>query len=89
MSIIHLSEIEIQEYLDTKANQSKVESHIMGCEDCAVLLAEYESFYTELSKDEIPQLSTHFVSNTMVAVREESIALENNKGFYLYFPLFC
>ena len=29
MSIIHLSEKDIQEYLDTKINKDKVEAHIL------------------------------------------------------------
>lgn len=84
MSIIHLSDSDIQEYLDTKTNKEKVESHILGCEECAILIAEYESFYKELSIDETPQLSVDFVSDTMAAVREETIEVESNKGFYLY-----
>ncbi len=84
MSIIHLSDIEIQEYLDTQNNKEKVESHILGCEECAVLLAEYESFYTELKVDDAPKLSVDFVSQTMHTVRKETILSESNSGFYLY-----
>lgn len=84
MSIIHLSENDIQEYLDTNSNKENVENHIVGCEKCALLLAEYESFYTELAVDETPQLSVDFVSHTMDTVRQESIAIESNKGLYVY-----
>jgi hypothetical protein len=84
MSIIHLSENDIQEYLDTKSNKAKVEAHILNCQECNLHLAEYESFYTELALDETPQLSVDFVSQTMDTVRQESIAIESNKGLYLY-----
>ena len=91
MSVIHLSDIEIQEYLDTNTNKEKVESHIMSCEECAIVLAEYESFYTNLAVDEPVDLSVDFVSQTMHAVRNETIAAESNKGLYLYssFSMVC
>ncbi len=84
MSIMHLSEKNIQEYLDTKLNKEKVEAHIINCKKCSSLLAEYELFYSELSVDTTPQLPVNFVSQTMDMVRQESIAIESNKGLYLY-----
>ena len=84
MSLIHLSDNDIQEYLDTQNNKNKVESHINGCAECAILLAEYQSFYSTLSQDQQPQLSKDFIANTMHAVQEEAVRMENNKGFYLY-----
>ena len=84
MSIIHLSEKDIQEYLDTKINKDKVEAHILNCKECALLLAEYESLFTELSHNETPQLSVDFMFQTMELVRQESIGIESNKGLYLY-----
>ena len=84
MSIIHLTDNDIQEYLDTKRNKEQVEGHILGCQECAVLLAEYEDFYTALASEETPQLSEDFVMQTMSSVKNETIALENNNGFYLY-----
>ena len=84
MSIIHLSDADIQEYLDTNSNKVKVESHIMACEECAILVAEYQSFYTTLSQEQQPELSANFMANTMHAVHEEAVRLEKNGGFYLY-----
>ncbi len=84
MSIIHLSDSDIQEYLDRQSNKEKVESHILSCEECAIAIAEYESLYATLAVDEAPQLSVNFVDATMDIVREETMLAESNKGFYLY-----
>ena len=84
MSIIHLSDSDIQEYLDTQKNKEKVESHILSCEECAVNIAEYEAFYVQLKVDDTPELSADFVDQTMAVVREESILDGNSQGFYMY-----
>ena len=84
MSIIHLSDSDIQEYLDRQSNKEKVESHILSCQECAIVIAEYESLYADLAFDEPPQLSVDFVDKTMHVVRTETIIADSNKGFYLY-----
>ncbi len=84
MSMMHLSDIEIQEYLDTKTNKEQVEKHIAGCKKCAVSVTDYKSFYSVLSKEEPVALSVEFIAHTMEAVRNKKVVLGNDRGFYLY-----
>ena len=80
----HLSEIEIQEYIDTFAAKEKVENHIATCDACAIRLAEYQSFYTKLSADYTPELSVDFISQTMHLVKQEEASVESNIVYYFY-----
>ncbi len=84
MSIIHLSDSDIQEYLDRQTNKEKVESHILSCQECAIAIAEYESLYATLAVDDTPKLSANFIDTTMHVVRQETMLAESSKGFYLY-----
>ena len=64
MSIKHLSDNEIQLYLDNKKNDNSITEHIYACESCRTLLSNYELLYSSIECEEI-SLSDNFSLNTM------------------------
>ena len=72
MSIEHLSEKQIQQYLDDRSRGLDVPQpgHIDGCEQCRNALADYSRLYGALGKQEKPVLSANFVARTMTLIRK-------------------
>ena len=71
MSVKHLSEKEIQQYLDDKSKglDNPQPGHIDECEQCRSMLADYQKIYYQLGKEEKRLLSADFASRTMAKIR--------------------
>ncbi len=71
MSVEHLSEIQIQQYLDRgpeSLSESKLE-HLQSCEMCRGILADYKRLYSQLKVDDEISLSKDFAARTMQKIR--------------------
>jgi len=66
----HLSDDEIQNYLDGNSVDSREEItvHLEACRECRLKLEEYRVLSQELSVDHIPALSPAFAASVMTAL---------------------
>ena len=87
MSVRHLSEYEIQEYIDNDKTDTKIQHHIEVCQSCSDLLKEYESCFSFLTQEEPGGLSASFVSDTLQTIKLETDGNESKSG--AYFSLFA
>jgi len=75
----HLSDKEIQSYLDNTAgeNQSIYEQHLRFCEKCRLVLKTYQDIYADLNTEFPVELSPKFVKviMTRVGVNKSSYAV--------------
>ncbi len=70
----HLSENEIQEYLDNTISTGKQEmiTHLDSCRLCRNRVKEYKALFLQLKKAEPSGLSADFASKVMTKIRAES-----------------
>lgn len=70
----HLSENEIQEYLDNTISTGKQEmiTHLDSCQLCRNRVKDYETLFLQLKKAEPDALSFDFVSKVMTKIEAES-----------------
>ncbi|UCD65086.1 MAG: hypothetical protein JSW34_06550 [Candidatus Zixiibacteriota bacterium] len=70
MSIEHLSEEQIQQYLDDKTQpaDSRITRHLESCRRCRYLLKEYQQLYGILGRESEELLSPTFTASTMEKV---------------------
>ena len=61
----HLSDEQIQQYLDDKNTNNGIEKHLQNCPDCQHNFSLYKDLYTSLHKDFIPELSPAFSKNVI------------------------
>jgi hypothetical protein len=67
MAMKHLTDSEIQAYLDGGASdeRGRLDSHLKTCDSCRKKLREYEMLYDGLSSDTIPGLPADFTGSVM------------------------
>lgn len=67
MSIEHLSEKKIQQYLDDKDNALGIEDlkHLQTCDQCQGVVQDYEIVYSMLGQESEESLPVDFASRTM------------------------
>ncbi len=72
----HLSENEIQEYLDNTDFTGKQEiiTHLDGCQLCRNRVKEYETLFFQLEKAEPGELSPDFAAKVMSKIKAEAPA---------------
>lgn len=70
MSIDHLSDEQIQQYLDSgpSAFGDSAEKHLEGCHRCQATLKEYQVLYNRLGRETETLLSPNFTSDTMAKI---------------------
>jgi len=80
MDLNHLSDEQIQKYLDhaESENRSEIENHLRKCSFCTHTLQIYKEIYHQLDNDSIPDLSKNF-SRTLVA---KITAQQDKKTFF-------
>ena len=84
MSMKHLSDDDIQSYLDNSKSDVETKYHIETCEECNNSFAAYELLYGSLSSDYDIELSENFVSNTMQIIRDDAALNESSASVYLF-----
>jgi len=69
----HLSENEIQEYLDNTVSTGKQEiiTHLDSCQLCRNRVKEYETLFFQLKKAEPAELSPDFAAKMMAKIKAE------------------
>jgi len=84
----HLTEEQIQEYLDGSGNQDNkaLATHLYLCAECRKLYEEYQRLYLGLAKTEIPELSPGFSGRVMAGIESESPEPERRS---LWVPIFA
>ena len=84
MSPGHLSEREIQEYLDRvdTCNFEAIETHLAGCGKCRDMLAQYKAIYSGLKNDDWFSMSNNFA--VKMTERIESEAMEEKRSRVVY-----
>ncbi len=72
----HLSENEIQEYLDNSVSAGKQEiiTHLDSCQLCQNRVKEYETLFFQLKKAEPAELSPDFTAKVMSKIEAEAPA---------------
>jgi len=68
MPVTHLTDEEIQDYLDGNlSHQSRIflEAHLKTCEFCQVALKQYQSLYVELKQDQVFDLPKTFAKSVV------------------------
>jgi len=87
MSSRHLSEKEIQEYLDREesCNFESIESHLTGCEKCRILVAQYKALYSGLKDDDWFSLPDDFALQMAERIRAETV--EEKRSRVVYFVI--
>jgi predicted anti-sigma-YlaC factor YlaD len=81
MPVTHLTDEEIQEYLDGNlSHQSRVfaEAHLQTCELCQAALKQYQSLYVGLKQDQGFDLSRSFAKSVVAKL---PIAQKTKSGF--------
>ncbi|GEM_PF-2439280 len=70
MGLKHLSEDEIQEYLDNPVGESSgaVRNHLENCPECRRVFGDYQKLYSGLNRDDIPGLSVSFADRVMTEI---------------------
>jgi predicted anti-sigma-YlaC factor YlaD len=73
MAIEHLTDQQIQDYLDGNLTEDahKIEEHIESCKACQAELARYKSISTALSEDIGFELSPNFASEVVASIQEK------------------
>lgn len=64
MSIKHLSDNEIQQYLDDNKSDELITEHVSVCDSCRLLLHQYQLLYGSIESEKIA-LSDDFSTKTM------------------------
>jgi hypothetical protein len=75
MDLKHLTDEEIQDYLDGNLLQERIftiNSHLSVCELCKSEINQYKSLYTELSKKVNLEFSVNFSKNVIAKIHKES-----------------
>jgi len=87
MSPGHLSEKDIQEYLDREdaCNFESIETHLAGCEKCRMVLAQYKALYSGLEDDNWFSLSDDFAVKMTERIKVET--LEEKRSRVVYFVI--
>jgi hypothetical protein len=81
MPVTHLTDEEIQEYLDGNLSQQKrifAEAHLETCEFCQATLKQYQSLYVELKQDQGFDLPRTFAKSVLARL---PIAPKTKSGF--------
>jgi len=73
MAVIHLSDNEIQQYLDNNKNDESITEHLSFCESCRTLLNQYQSLFETIESEKIV-LNEDFSINTMNLIRRMDTA---------------
>jgi hypothetical protein len=76
MDLNHLSDEQIQDYLDNPetGNRSGIEIHLHGCSLCRQNLELYRQMYGRLQQDTVPQLSINFSRQVMTRIKRQNIS---------------
>ena len=75
MAVKHLTDAEIQDYLDGNLKQEHVfivTQHLEACELCQKELHQYKILYSELKSDIDINLSPNFANTVSAKLRKES-----------------
>ncbi len=74
MGLKHLSDDQLQDYLDGNLKEEAVINHLDSCPLCRQKLKEYEQLYTALEIDEGFTLSPEFTSKVIARVVAEPVS---------------
>lgn len=76
MAINHLTDTNLQEYLDGNTDKLDTEliSHLDSCRVCQARLEQYRQLYNELEIDTVPALSDDFANSVITKISEEEFA---------------
>jgi hypothetical protein len=71
MELNHLSDEQIQEYLDNSnpAGRAEIENHLQQCRSCSHRLQIYQNIYRQLRRDMIPDLSANFAGSVLAKIK--------------------
>jgi hypothetical protein len=61
----HLTDEQLQNYLDKNATNSKINDHLENCEQCRQNLHAYQKLYGILNNENIPDLSDAVIESTL------------------------
>lgn len=84
MSVKHLSDDDIQSYLDNDKSDIEIKYHIEICEGCKNSVAAYELLYSSLSADHEVDLSESFMMNTMQVIKDDPAFDESSASVYMF-----
>jgi hypothetical protein len=89
MAMKHLSENEIQEYLDNTISTGKQEiiTHLDSCQLCRNRVNEYEALFLQLKKAEPGGLPADFASSVMTRIEAEAPAPGRRSVWSLILPI--
>jgi len=71
MAVRHLSDSEIQDYLDGNISDREILSHLNQCRRCQSRVNQYRSLFAGLAKDRIPPLPSGFSAKVMNKITAE------------------
>ena len=75
MALKHLTDDQIQEYLDGKVSKdSRIADHLQSCGDCKEQIDEYSSLYSALEVDEKIGLSARFAEVVVSKITAQASA---------------
>ncbi len=75
MATAHLTDQQIQDYLDenlTQEQASMFRGHLQSCKECRIELAQYRALYSELQAEVAFKLSPDFPASVMKFIRTEA-----------------
>ncbi|HOP07682.1 MAG TPA: hypothetical protein PLF13_10365 [candidate division Zixibacteria bacterium] len=82
----HLTDDEIQDYLDTGLNAIAVEQHLAECSDCREAVAAYRLIYTAAAEEPEIELSAQFtdrlVERAVIAAKPEIVPASSSSRSY-------
>lgn len=91
MKDIHLSDDQIQNYLDNprSSEREKIDQHLSSCSICQQTVHHYRTLYADLTLDFTPAFSKNFSKNVITALSslEESRLQRYESGFIVAFFL--
>jgi len=76
----HISEFEIQQYLDNNLDQDEkkiLEDHLSICRQCRTVVEKYKTLYTLLADDTDIQLSNNFTQHVLRNIEPQSMTARN------------
>jgi len=73
MSLEHIAESRIQQYLDNKSRglTENEKEHLQSCSHCQATVADYQRIYGELARESRELLSPGFAARTMARIRQQ------------------
>lgn len=83
MSVEHLSDYDIQEYLDNKKSDINMTAHLNSCNRCQEILRQYELCFSVFNQEIKSDLPINFSAKTMAVIKADSSFNDSSIGIYL------